>query len=90
MYDDEVNWFLALHCTSIVRAVHSSHSLNAMKVVVSNTTEVGGMSHSDFKYNKTLTNLCNLAINQIFFFFTEYHGLRLVRLILAVERTNSP
>lgn len=68
MYDDEGNWFLGLHCTSIVRAVHSSHSLNAMKVVVSNTTEVGGMSHSDFKYNKTLTNLCNLAINQIFFF----------------------
>lgn len=67
MCDDELNWFLGFHCTSIVGAFHSSHSLNAKKVAVSNSTEVGGMSHSDFKGNQTLKNLCNLAINQFFF-----------------------
>lgn len=46
------------------------------------------MPHSDFKGDKTLTNSCNLAINQNL--FAEYHGLKLDRLILAVERTNSP
>lgn len=69
MCDDELNLFLGFHCTSIVRAFHGFRNLNAKKVVLSNSTEVGGMSHSDFKGNQTLTNMCNLAINQYFFFF---------------------
>lgn len=59
-----------------------------MQVVASNLIEVGGMSHSNLKGDKILTNSHNLAINQIL--FAEYHGLKLDRLILAVGRTNSP
>lgn len=59
-----------------------------MKLVASNLIKVGGMSHSNLKGDKTLTHSRDLAINHII--FAEYHGLKLDRLILAMERTNSP
>jgi len=36
-----------------------------MKVAAENLIKVGGMSHSNLKGDKTLTNSHNLAINQI-------------------------
>lgn len=59
-----------------------------MQVVALNLIQVGGMSHSVIKDDKICTNPRNLAVNQIL--SAGYHGLRLDRLILAVERTNSP
>ena len=58
-----------------------------MEVIALNLIKVGEMLCSDFKSDKTLTDFCNLAVNQIL--SAEYHGLRLDRLILAVERTSS-